>query len=438
MANNNKKPSVYEQFTTDELVKKRDYLMNHNKMGGYTSDINDITNIIETRKNQVGELPLIEKMTDALSKAPSKTFVPRESSEEETEEEPEKTVKTAVNNNGKKPAVINELKSIKDRDGKLGYLDLTEDLERILPGASEEERNRSRLNKIITGESRPISHTVKEGTAWTMSNIGLPLLAGFLKGGTIASKGAKGLKAINEASEGVKGVKGTSALIKNALTVGKEAVKETGKNVAEKKAQQKGKGLFTRLLTTGLDSGKEELENMAARSNLHNIQIAEKALTKYAPDLPAEMVKKYAKEQGAKAGAGTLGTVIGGGRIANMADLDYGKYNKRSGDEDDDSLRAFDPRLEIGRGRKTLQFFKSLIDMDGLDPRKYPMDLINNLIIQTNADAGIWNKKQLDSLGDDEKIKLVKDVMKGKYNDFEDVAQIMADNYELLTNMEEK
>lgn len=334
-------------------------------------------------------------------------------------------------------SVISELKDIGERDGRIGYFDVTEDLERILPGPGEEERNKSRLNKIITGEKRPASHTAKEASAKLISNIGLPLLAGFLKGGTIASKGAKGLKAINEASEGVKGIKGTSALIKNALNAGKEAVKETGKNVAEKKARQKGKGLLTRLLTAGLDSGKEELENMAARSNLHNIQIAEKALTKYAPDLPEEMVKRYAREKGAKTFVGTMGANLAGERAANGPFIDDGDLDKKSGERNED-LRSFDPRLEIGAGRKTLQFFKSLIDMDDLDPRKYPMDLINNLIIQTNADADVWNKDQIDALGDDEKIKLVKDVMKGKYNDFEDVAQIMADNYELLTNMEEK
>lgn len=414
--------------------------MNHNQMGGYTSDINDITNIIENRKNQVGELPPIEKMTEALSKAPSVISRSTEAPVEEVSEKEEspKKVVTKPNNKDKKPTIVDELKAIKDRDGWTGYLDINEDLEHILPGASEEERNMSRLNKVITGESRPASHTAKEGVAWFLANVGLPLGTGAAKGASVASKGAKGLKAINEAAKGADAISGTGALINNALKVGKKAVKKTGKEVAKKKAERQGGSLISRLLKAGMQSGTEEIQHRAAKRSLSDVKTASKALNKYAPDLPMEMVNKLAKEEGAKAGAITLGANLTGERVANGLP-DSGELGKDAYQKDED-LRSFDPRLEMGKGRKTLQFIKSLIDMDNLDPRKYPMDLIDNLITQTNAETGKWNKNQLDKLGDDEKIKLVKDVMKGKYNDLdsENLDQIMLDNYLRITNMDEE
>lgn len=320
-----------------------------------------------------------------------------------------------------------ELKDKWKRDGALGLLDLEDDVERVLPGPGEEERNLSRLNKIITGEKRPASHTAKEAGAWATTNVAMPLLVAFLKGGSVASKGTKGLKTIAEATDA------TGDFHKAAKTAeksAKKAVKEAEKKVATKNAElDKIKNPVTRVIawaTSGNDGDKIALR--AAKQDAKNIDTAIKATSKYAPELPKDMVNRLAKEEGGKAFAATAGSEKLGEGV-NRAAIDYGKTDK---DE------KMDKRAEMSSPRRVWQFLKSLVDLDDLDPGKYPMDLVNNMLIQWNADTNVLSQEQLDKLGDDEKIKLVKDVMKGKYNDYEDVSEAMLENYLMLTNTDEE
>lgn len=319
-----------------------------------------------------------------------------------------------------------ELKDKAERDGILGFLDMEDNIERVLPGPGEEERNLSRLNKVVTGEKRPASHTTKEAGAWATTNVAMPLLVAFLKGGSIASKGTKGLKTIAKATDATGDFQKAA---KTAEKSAKKAVKEAEKKVAAKNAElDKIKNPVTRVVawaTSGNDGDKIALR--AAKQDAKNIDTAIKATNKYAPGLPKDMVNRLAKEEGGKAFA----TVAGSEKLGegtNRAVIDYGKTDK------DDRM---DKRAEMSAPRRVWQFLKSLVDLDDLDPKKYPMDLVNNMLVQWNADTNVLSKDQLDRLGDDEKIKLVKDVMKGKYNDYEDVSEAMLENYLMLTNNDE-
>lgn len=321
-----------------------------------------------------------------------------------------------------------EMKDKQERDGAFGLLDLQDDVERILPGPSEEERNLSRLNKIIKDEKRPASHTAKEAGAWATTNVALPLLAAFLKGGGIASKGAKGLKAISETMDSANDFQKAS---KAAQKSAQKAVKSAEKKVAAKNASiDKIKNPIVRIMAwaqSGSDGDKIALR--AAKENAKNIDTAIKATSKYAPELPKDMVNRLAKEEGGKVLAGTMGTEKLGEGV-DRAVIEYGNTDKKD--------EGIDKRAEMSTPRRVWQFLKSLVDLDDLDPDKYPMDLVNNLLVQWNADTNVLSKDQLDRLGDDEKIKLVKDVMKGKYNDYEDVSEAMLENYILLTNNDEE
>lgn len=308
----------------------------------------------------------------------------------------------------------------------LSLLDITNDIEQIPIGPNEIERNNSRLRKIVTDEPRPASHTAKEVVAWTASNIGLPLLAAGIKGASVANKGRKGLKAINA----IDNVSDSQAAIKEAEKLAKEALEEATKKSAQKQKSMKGKSAFKKMLNRMGTMSTEELEERVAANNVKNIATAIKALSKYAPGLPADMVQRLAKESGAKMLIGLLAAIKGGKLISNGIPNDK--------DFDKEEARQLDPRIEMNPLQKGIHFGKQLLDLDNLDPSKFPMDMVNKLLVQTNADVDMWNKEQIDSLSDAEKIKLVKDVMKGKYNGMEDVSQIMRENYLRLTNNDEE
>ena len=320
-----------------------------------------------------------------------------------------------------------EMKDKLERDGAFGLLDLQDDVERILPGPSEEERNLSRLNKIIKDEKRPASHTAKEAGAWATTNVALPLLAAFLKGGGIASKGTKGLKAISETMDSANDFQKAS---KAAQKSAQKAVKEAEKKVAAKNAQiDKIKNPIIRVIAWAKRNDGDKIALRAAKDNVKNIDTAIKATSKYAPELPKDMVNRLAKEEGGKVFAATAGSEKLGEGV-DRAVIEYGNTDKKD--------ERIDKRAEMSKPRRVWQFLKSLVDLDDLDPDKYPMDLVNNLLVQWNADTNVLSKDQLDRLGDDEKIKLVKDVMKGKYNDYEDVSEAMLENYLMLTNTDEE
>lgn len=330
--------------------------------------------------------------------------------------------------------IVSEIKDKYDRDGALGFLDIEDDVERLLPGPTEEERNSSRLNKVITGESRPLSHTAKEASAWTISN-GIPIVAGVIKGANVVGKGTKGLKALNEVPENIMRTEGFSGAVKWAEENAAEAAKKLAEETARREAYRPKTflGKVMKKAGQGMDSAFMKATKNASRSKdvVDNIATALKAMSAHVPGLPRDLINQYGLEKGSKMLIGLMAALKAGKLIANT-DFNGGDYNK--GTED---VRGFDPRLEMNIPQKGWQFLKSLVDLDDLNPKNYPMDTINNLLVQFNADAGKWDRDQIDGLSDSEKVKMIKDIAKGKYNETEDLSALLLKNYLELTNTDE-
>lgn len=291
--------------------------------------------------------------------------------------------------------------------GLLSYLDVTDDIEALLPGPSEKERNESRLRKIITGEKRPGSHTAKEAGAWAASNIALPVLAGALKGVSTASKLGRGAAAITKAGGG----KITKKSMKIAKEIAEKEAKKTAEEVVKANAETKGGSLISKLIKSSLaDKNPVHINARAAKEVEKNVNKAIEVIKKYPPKtLFDDIVKKEAKKDGLKAAVATGAGVRAGNVIANSG-ADTGDYNPLKED-----VNGYDNRLEMSKLHKFWQFIKGLFDRDDLNPDIYPMDQINYLVDDL-FDKKIGTLVQKERLGDAEKIKLIKDVGKGIYD----------------------
>lgn len=292
--------------------------------------------------------------------------------------------------------------------GLLSYLDVTDDIEALLPGPSEDERNESRLRKVITGEKRPGSHTAKEVGAWTTSNVILPILAGALKGVSTASKARNGARLINKIGK-------PGQTLQQAMRTAEKATeryaKKTAARAAKKKAELKGSNLFSTLLKNGL-AGKNPVEvtARAAKKDAKDVKKFNEIISKYPPTQRFyNVITKEAKKDGLKAAVATGAGVRAGDAIAN-SEVDTGDYNPLKED-----VKGYDNRFEMGKPRKFWQFIKGLFDLDDLNPDIYPMDQINYLVDDL-FDKKIGTSAQKERLGDAEKIKLIKDVGKGIYD----------------------
>lgn len=295
--------------------------------------------------------------------------------------------------------------------GLLSYLDITDDVEALLPGPSEDERNESRLRKVITGEKRPGSHTAKEVGAWTTSNVILPILAGVAKGAQVASKAGNGARLINKI--GKPGQTAKQAM-KTAEKATERYAKKTAARAAKKKAELKGANQFSTLLKNGLaDKNPDFIEAVAksAKKDAEDVKKAIKIINKYPPTQKFDdIISKEAKKSGKIASAATGAGVRAGDVIANGG-VDTGYYNQIKGD-----VKGYDNRLEMSKGRKVWQFIKGLVDLDDLNPDIYPMEQVNDVLNDLNKNTNMWSPVQIERLGDDEKIKLIKDIAKGKYD----------------------
>lgn len=309
-------------------------------------------------------------------------------------------------------------------------LDVQNDIEQIPIGPNEKERNESRLRKDITGEKRPLSHTAKEAGAWTTANILLPLAASALKGANAINKGRKGIEIINQSAKSGKGVE---AAMKAATKATKKATKKAEKEVA--KAAPKSKSVFGKLLELSMNRGTQNIDLRVAKQNENAVKTAIKAMggTEPVGTTGGQMVKEYGIKKGANTLAGTMAAEKAGDVIANGIP-DGGTYDEMVRDVD------FDPRIEMSKGKRFWQFIKGLVDLDDLNPDTYPMEQVNEVLMKMNKDAKVWNREQLERLGDDEKIKLVKDIAKGKYdtNDMGLSAYLYNAYMDLTNNDEEK
>lgn len=299
------------------------------------------------------------------------------------------------------------LDKYKDR-GLLSYLDVTDDIEALLPGPSEDERNESRLRKIITGEKRPLSHKAKEAGAWVGSNVIAPVLAGALKGVSTASKLGRGAAAIKKAGGG----KITKKAMKTAKEIAEKEAKKAAEEVVKANAETKGNSLISTLIKRSLaDKNPAHIKAGAAKEVEKNVNKAIEVIKKYPPKTPfGDIVKKEAKKDGLKAVAAAGAGVRAGDVIANGG-VDTGGYSPLKED-----VKGYDNRFEMGKLRKFWQFVKGLFDRDDLNPNIYPMDQVNYLVDDLFDNKHIGSSVQKERLGDDEKIKLIKDVGKGIYD----------------------
>lgn len=316
--------------------------------------------------------------------------------------------------------------------GLLSYLDMEDNLEALLPGPSEDERNDSRLNKLITGEKRPMSHKVKEAGAWAGANVALPLLAGVLKGASTASKAKNGVRLINKLG---KPGQTTTQAMKTAEKATEKYAKKTAERAAKQKAETKGANIFSTLIKRALADKNPTLINArAAKQDAKDVKKAIKILNKYPP---TQRVGNIINEEAIKSGKITAAATAGGvraGDVISNGGVDTGSYNKL-----DENVLRYDDRIEMSKGRKAWQFIKGLVDMDDLNPDIYPMKKVSDILDDLNQNTHKWSQLQIDRLGDDEKIKLIKDIANGKY-DTDDLvlSRELYKSYMHLTNKEEE
>ena len=290
----------------------------------------------------------------------------------------------------------------KAQENPVGLLDMMDNFERILPGPTETERNESRLRNIVTGEGRDASHVGKEAAAWTLAN-GTPFLAAYLKAAKVANMGAKGLKAITSVG-GAGGMRVWQAVAeKQAREAAEEAAKKVGGNNA--------KTLMGNLTQEMLKTSPDNIVKRIADSNLKNVETAIKGISSQSDgiDRPMRAIMKYAKGKGAK----TLAALLASeklGRILGKGMIDTGGYGRVK------DLEGFDNSIEMG-GLETLgHFLAGLFDLDTFNPDAYPMEKVNSILNDVNRKTHKWNQVQIDHMGDDEKIRLVKRIAKGKYD----------------------
>lgn len=320
---------------------------------------------------------------------------------------------------------MSELKDKYERDGALGFLDVQDDIERLLPGPSEKERNDSRLRQLVTGETRPYSHTQKEMDALVKTNLSLPMFIALLKGARLGNSASKGVKAINSVNK-YNSPTGLQGKMKPAQNAAKEAVKETGKALKEAK-KDVPKNIFSRILYWANGGPSDEIwANRLAKAKAKDIDTAIDVLSKNAPGKTSEVIADAVLKTTRNAGTGTaVGTKAAKALVDNVG-KNWGEWDK--------GIQGIDDRLEMSVPSRVIHFIKSMTGTDELDPSIWPMDTINALIEQTNAETGMWDDEQLKKLGDDEKIRLVRDVMRGRYNDYGDTSDVMLKNYLRLTN----
>ena len=290
----------------------------------------------------------------------------------------------------------------KAQENPVGLLDMMDNFERILPGPTETERNESRLRRIVTGEGRDASHIGKEVAAWGLAN-GTPFLLAYLKAARVAGMGAKGLKTI------------TNVGGKGGMKVWQEVAEKQAREAAEEAAKKVGgnnaKTLMGNMTQDMLRTSPDNMVKRIADSNLKNVETAIKGISSQSDgiDRPMRAIMKYAKGKGAK----TLAALLASeklGRILGKGMIDTGGYGRVK------DLEGFDNGIEMGGLETFGHFLAGLFDLDTFNPDAYPMDKVNSILNDVNRKTHKWNQVQIDHLGDDEKIRLVKNIAKGKYD----------------------
>lgn len=313
---------------------------------------------------------------------------------------------------------------IKDKIGKtLELLDVQRDLERTLPGPSEQERNESRLRNVVTGEPRPPEHVNHEAKALAHANATIPLLLGFLRWARLGGKAMKGAKAIDKSSKFVRSG-GLQGKIRPAQRMAKEEAKGTGKLLKEAK-EKAPKNLFERFMYTVNGGASDEIwAHRIAKEEAKNIDTAAKIIDKSPTGKAGDVINTIDEVAGKSAEKALGGTVLAEKAGKTVSD-NVGKKKKYEGD------------LELNRFQNIMNLIGGVAGESPWDPERYPMEQIDRLLLMTNGDVDVWDEDILNELSDEAKIKLVIDTMHGKYNDYGDVSDAMLKNYLKMTNKDE-
>lgn len=298
-------------------------------------------------------------------------------------------------------------------------LDVQQDFERILPGPSEQERKESRLRNAITGETRPAEHVNHEAKAFAHANAGLPLLIGFLRGARLGSKALKGASAIDKVQKAVPG--GLQAKMGPAQRKAAQVVEETGKTLKEAK-KNAPKKLFDRFWETVNGANHDEImAHRIAKEDAKNIDTAINVLSKSPAGKPGDVIDEAAGKAAEKALGGTVLATKAGKAVSDNA----GKKKKYEG------------KLELNSLENAMNIVNGIVGEPLWNPKRWPMEQIDQLLLMTNGDADVWDEDSLGELSDEAKIKLVVDTMHGKYNDYGNVSDAMLKNYLKMTNKDE-
>lgn len=315
---------------------------------------------------------------------------------------------------------------------KLKYLDTDYDLDLIIPGPNRDERNKSRLDNLITGKQRPADHMFKESQINAYGNVGIPLLLAFMN---YARKGGKALKGAKIISEEATPAEVATENFGPAIN---RAQKQAGKNLVDAKANLKfakkerkanePKNILEKVFYYA-NGGMEPLEERAAydmaKRNAKNINTAAKIITSNPPGRLGDAIENAAGKSADKTLLGTF-AAKGAGKAAKDATNKKGGYDK--------GIDGFDDRIEMGMANKAIHFLNTIMGGDVYDSDIWPMETIDNIITQTNDELNLWWPGQLKALDDKEKVRLVMDMAKGKYDTDEyNVKDTLLKNYLELT-----
>lgn len=342
---------------------------------------------------------------------------------------------------------------VKDKILKaLGYLDLEQDLRKGLPGPSNDELKDSRLDSLITGNARPIEHLDKEAKAWVYSNVTLPVVLAAVQGAIKGGRIARGISAVNKTKpqnitrttvDKATGVLQKAEAPKNvpddfyqklsSLEKGTaNAVEETGKNLkkvtreaAKEAKENKPKTIFGKFLKAtdmALNPkngplSEANFEHQAAKKAQKDLKATAKAFYKTSAKTPGDVLDESVARTAGKTGSGVIITEKAGKAISENA----GK--KRNGEN-----------LELSTPEKIMNGLNGLVGKAIWEPNDWPMEKISQLLSMTNMEAGLWDEDKLENLSDEAKIKLISNIMKGKYDDYGNVSDIMRQNYLVMTN----
>lgn len=315
-------------------------------------------------------------------------------------------------------------------------------------GVSEEDRNNSRLERLVTGKGRPFSHSATETAAWIGGNIVPEVASGVIKGvksyrqlmraldsvdavsmlnkGVRGTDNAKVVKALAEAgnkvtSDGVNAAKTAKAgkVVKNTPKVAWRANKAKAENILD---AAKGAKAISEVIPTADARFSDEAARLRKLLQEGRKKIGGEAFSNFSQGIYDDMsaardtafdfaAKEHAIQEGFKTAA-----VTGALNRALSSSKDVHQATKTIEDSKPTYTKpVITGTTEERMSKVALNMYLNVYDV-GTMVDKWPMKRINALISQINKDD-YFDQDEIDSLIDVEKIWFIKDIMKGKFND---------------------